>query len=392
MKVLMVIAQFYPIVGGAEKQAQLLAKKLMEKGVDVKIVTGWWRFKTPPREVVDGVHVTRNFSCWGMFGIKGLRFLGGLMYMVSLGIYLLAHKRDYDIIHVHQALYPAFVSALCGKELLHKPVIVKIASSGRTSDIRQLKRYPLGALQLKYLLKKMDCLVAVNRTGGDEFEEIGYAKSQIVHIPNGVIISSNMKNSYDQVKCVVATARLSEEKGIDVLLRAWSNVVQGNKGASLTIIGGGPLERVLKGLSQYLGIVESVKFVGVVKNVSQYLKNADLFVLPSRSEGVSNALLEAMSYGVPCIATNVGGNPEVLKMGRDQILPLGGYAVAKSGVLVNPDDTEGLSEAILYLIREGKVREEIGRGGRAFVQDNYSIDSIADRYITLYRRILEEKS
>ena len=387
----MVIAQFYPIVGGAEKQAQLLAMKLREKGVNVKVVTGWWRFNTPRREIIDGVHVFRNFSCWGMFGIKGLRFLGGLIYMFSLGIYLVIHRRDYDIIHVHQALYPAFVCALCGKELLHKPVIVKIASSGRTSDIRQLKRFPLGALQLKYLLKKMDCLVAVNKTGGDEFEEIGYARSQIVHIPNGVMISSTIKNSYDQVKCAVTTARLSEEKGIDVALRAWANVVQQNKGVHLIIIGGGPLERELKGLSQSLGIGESVKFIGTAQDVSQYLKDADLFVLPSRSEGVSNALLEAMSCGVPCIATNVGGNPEVLEIERHQILSLGGYAIAKNGVLVNPDDPKGLAEAIVYLIREGTIREEMGRRGRAFVQENYSIELIAQRYISLYQNLLEQK-
>jgi glycosyltransferase involved in cell wall biosynthesis len=391
MKVLMVISQFHPIIGGAEKQAQLLAKELIEKGIRVNIITGWWRFNTPPKEMIDGVQVLRNFSCWGMFGIKGIRTLGALTYMMTLGFYLLTHRRAYDIIHVHQALYPAFVSVLFGKELIHKPVLVKSASSGMTSDIKQLRRFPLGNLQLKYLLKNMDFLVALNKMSGEEFIEIGFPESQIVYIPNGVKILPENKVSYGRVISVLATARLSEEKGIDVLLKAWAIVSQQEKTLKLIILGSGPLESELKRLSQSLAITDSVGFPGMVHNVSKYLKETDLFVLPSRTEGVSNALLEAMSHGIPSIATNVGGNGQALGMDESKKIPLGGFLLAKHGVLINPDDAKGLSEAILYLIREGKVREEMGRGGRAFVQENYSIDLIADRYIALYRRMLEGK-
>jgi len=384
----MVISQFYPIIGGAEKQAQLLAKKLIEKGVDVNIVTGWWDLRTSRKEIIDGIRVFRNFSCWGMFGIKGIRIWGGLTYMVSLGIFLLVHIRDYDIIHVHQALYPAFISVLFGKKLLHKPVLVKGASSGRTSDIKQLKRFPLGNLQLKYLLKKMDYLVAVNKTSGGEFIEIGYPESQIVYIPNGVEVQLKGKANYGQVTRVHTTARLSREKGIDILLKAWANVLKQEKAIKLIILGDGPLESELKRLSQSLRITGSVDFTGMVHNVSKYLRETDLFVLPSRTEGVSNALLEAMSHGIPCIATNVGGNGEAFGMDEFKKVPPGEYIIAKNGVLVNPDDIKGLSEAILYLIREGGVREEMGRRCRIFIKENYSIDLIADRYIALYQRML----
>ena len=120
MKVLMVISQFSPIVGGTEKQAQLLAKTLIERGVHVDICTGWWNFGVPRQEVIDGIKVFRNFSCWKMFGIKGIRTLGVFIYMVSLGIYLMLSRKEYDIIHVHQVLYSAFVSVLIGKKFLKK--------------------------------------------------------------------------------------------------------------------------------------------------------------------------------------------------------------------------------------------------------------------------------
>jgi len=96
MKILMIISQFYPIIGGTEKQAQLLASALVEKRIDVNIVTGRWTFKTARREIINGVKVYRNFSCLGWFRKKEnrlIRLFGVLTYMASLGIYLLIHMQ-----------------------------------------------------------------------------------------------------------------------------------------------------------------------------------------------------------------------------------------------------------------------------------------------------------
>jgi glycosyltransferase involved in cell wall biosynthesis len=392
MRVLMVISQFHPIIGGAEKQAQLLAKHLKGKGITVTIVTGWWNLRTPRREMIDGVKVFRNFSCWGMFGPRAhrtIRLFGGFVYMMSLGVYLILHRREYDVIHVHQALYPAFVSVWVGKGILNKPVIVKAASSGMTSDIRQMKRFPMGDLQLRYILRKMDYLVTVSRAGGDEFRSIGYPSSRIVSIPNGVEIPVEENNIHDGIQQAIAIARFSKEKGIDVLIKAWVKVVQAEATLKLVLLGDGPGAIELRNLAKSLGISHSIEFKGMVGHVEEHLGNADLFILPSRAEGLSNALLEAMSYGIPCIATHVGGTAEVFGMNSDtKILP-GGYLIARNGVAVNPDDVKGLSEGILYLIRNKHAREEMGRKGRIFIRENYSIDLIAERYIGLYQRVLK---
>lgn len=393
MRILMVISQFHPLVGGAEKQAQLLAKKLIEKGVSMTLVTGWWKFGTPRKEFIDGIKIFRNFCAWGIFGLKrnrAIRMVGGLIYMMSLAVYLIFHRREYDIIHVHQSLYPAFLSILIGKKFLEKPVLVKSASSGRTSDIEFLKRLPFGRFQLNYLLKETDYLVAVSKATGTDFKEIGYPESRIVYIPNGVEIPTKGKTLYDRVINVLTTARLSEEKGVDVLLRALAIVVRQEKTLKLVVIGGGPLELELKRLAQSLGLVGSVDFMGMTRNVAQHLRSADIFVLPSRTEGLSNALLEAMSYGIPCIATNVGGNGELLG-GEDKEIRLGDYVIAKNGLLVNPDDVKGLSEAILYVIRNQRTGEEMGRRGRKFIEENFSIDLVADKYISLYQHMVEER-
>jgi len=310
--------------------------------------------------------------------------------MVTLAIHLFLHRAKYDIIHVHQVLYPAFISVLIGEKILKKPVVVKMASSGITSDIKQLKRFPSGSFQLKYIIRNMGCLVTVSNIGRHEFKEIGYPESKIIYIPNGVLIPTQGKKNTIQVRQVMTTTRLSIEKGIDFLLKAWAIVVREKKGLKLTVLGDGPLFYEMQELSRSLRIDKDVEFPGMVSNVEEYLGKTDLFILPSRTEGMSNALLEAMSYGIPCIATNVGGNGELLG-DEEKEIPLEGYLIAKNGILVNPDDVKGLAEAILYLIRNQKTREELGKKARKFIQENYSIDIIAEKYITLYQSLLDGK-
>jgi glycosyltransferase involved in cell wall biosynthesis len=392
MKVLMIISQFYPIIGGAEKQAQTLAKKLIEKGIDVNIVTGWWNFGTPRREIIDGIRVVRNFCCWGMWGIKGIRTLGRLIYMASLAIYLLIRKQEYDIIHVHQVLYPAFISTFIGKGILKKPVLVKMGCSGLTSDIKALQCFPLGGLQLKYLVKKMDYLITVNHQSIEEFRGLGYPIPRIQYIPNGVVLPVEGKLQYDQVLFVISTVRLDKQKGIDVLLKAWARVVTRENSLKLLILGRGPLESELENMSQTSGIGDSVKFLGEVIQVEEYLKKSDIFVLASRAEGMSNALLEAMSHGITCIATNISGNAELMGMENDRNIPKGDFIVVPNGLLIQPEDIEGLAKAILFLVKNQRERESLGRNGRKFVHNNYSIDLITDKYIELYQRMVGEKS
>lgn len=391
MRVLMVISQFYPIIGGAEKQAQLLAQKLIQKGIEVKVITGWWDFKMPRKEIIDGIEVHRNFSCWRMFGIKGIRTLGGLIYMFTLGLYLLIHRREYDIIHVHQILYPAFISVLVGKSILKKPVLAKNACSGLTSDIKYIKRFPFGNLQLKYLINHLDCLIAVNEEGIFEFKAIGYPETKIQHIPNGVSLFLEGKTKANGTLNVISTVRLDRQKGIDVLLRAWRKVVAQEKTLKLLILGQGPLELELKNLAKSLEIIDSVKFVGFVTNPEDYLRKSDIFVLPSRAEGMSNALLEAMCIGLSCVATNISGNKELISENAKQPVLLGEFVIEKNGILINPDDVEGLYKAILFLAGRKREREDIGRKGQEFIRKNYSIDLVADRYVALYKSILNQR-
>jgi glycosyltransferase involved in cell wall biosynthesis len=394
MNILMVISQFSPIIGGAERQAEILAQKLVEKGIRVTVLTGWWNRRSFKREVIHGVRVFRNFSTYGLISPKQnrtLRLLGVVTYMMSLGFHLLFHSREFDLIHVHQVLYPAFISILVGKKIMKKPVVAKVSCSGLTGDIVNLKRFPLGSFQLGYIVKGLDSLISVNREGIEEFRALGYPSDRIQNIPNGVGIPLR-HNFRDGAGVVVLTmVRLEKQKGIDVLLEAWSKAIGLEKDLKLSIVGQGSIEKVLRDLTEALKIKDSVEFTGEVRNGEYYLRQSDIFVLPSLAEGMSNALLEAMSFGLACVATKISGNAELLDESMETRIAKGGFEMTSRGILVNPEDTEGLSKAIVYLARHRELRETLGRNARKHIEENYSIDLIAEKYINLYHHILEGK-
>jgi len=392
MNILMVISQFSPIVGGVERQAEILAQKLVEKGIHVTVLTGLWNRRSLKREVVNGVFVFRNFSTSGLISSKQnrtFRLIGIVTYMMSLAFHLLSHAREFDLIHVHQVLYPAFISILIGKKVLKKPVIAKVSCSGLTSDIVNLKRFPLGSFQLGCIVKELDSVISVNQEGMNEFRALGYPNDKIKNIPNGVRIPSQ-QNVRDAAGVVVLTmVRLEKQKGIDVLLEAWSRTVGLERNLKLSIVGRGPHEDVLRDLAEELKVGDSVVFTGEVRNGESCLRQSDIFVLPSRAEGMSNALLEAMSLGLACVATNISGNLELLGEGAETRIAKGAFEVTSRGILVNPEDAEGLSKAIVCLARDRELRESLGGNARKHIEQYYSIDSIAERYIDLYRHLLQ---
>jgi len=115
--------------------------------------------------------------------------------------------------------------------------------------------------------------------------------------------------------------------------------------------------------------------LGQTENVGECLKASDVFVLPSRSEGLANALLEAMSTGLACIASTIPGMGDVIQHGQD-------------GLLVPPGEPERLADSIVALFEDSEKRSEFGRRARRNIIDEYSIDAVADKYASLYTRLL----
>ncbi|MCH8224043.1 MAG: glycosyltransferase family 4 protein [Chloroflexi bacterium] len=177
---------------------------------------------------------------------------------------------------------------------------------------------------------------------------------------------------------ILYAGRLSREKGIDVLLRAIAILPPDTReNVNVVVAGAGPADSELRSLSATLGLEEQVRFAGIVSPGPDLLAEydrADLFVLPSRIEGVPRALLEATARLLPVVATSVGGVPHLLRDGE-------------SGLIVPPDDPEAMADAIGRVIGDPTLARSLGNAGRKIAsansleaQQDIVIGSLSDAY------------
>lgn len=177
----------------------------------------------------------------------------------------------------------------------------------------------------------------------------------------------------------ITTCRLVPVKNLDRLISTFAKLVElfSQHPVELWIVGEGPMRDHLKSLSFELGITEKVKFLGFQENVYQFLKMADVFVLPSLSEGSSVSLVEAMSIGLPSIATKVGGTGEIL-------------GESHSGILVDPLDEASIVDAMSFFVTlsDNQIKE---MGKRAIIEANrFSVDEYLERLLEIYSDKIEK--
>ncbi len=176
--------------------------------------------------------------------------------------------------------------------------------------------------------------------------------------------------------CLIAVGRLVPVKDHALLIRAFARATQGMKErVRLYVVGDGPLRNELERLARELGVADRVVLPGRRDDVPALLRAADVFVLPSKSEGMSNTLLEAMSTGLCCVATDVGGNPELVSHGEN-------------GLLVPPEDERALASALMRVVRHPEVRMTLGCAARKFVEERHSLDAMMRGYGRLYLELL----
>lgn len=418
LKILMVIAVFYPYTGGAEKQVQKLATELVKKGKDVTVVTGRWDNNLKKLEEAGGFKIIRNFASFDFrkkekintdksffysgslrrkSKLKSIKIilrkilvrLSVYIYQASLFFFLISQRKNYDVIHVHQVLYPAFISTLCAR-ILKKPVIAKVGSSGFNSDINQMKNFPEGKMQLRYILKNINRIICTSSIMVDEFIKEGMDSNKIILIRNGVNIV-DFNRIYETCETLVTMGRFIKSKNLDVLITAFSKMVNDtDRELKLILIGDGPEKDNIKSLIKKLRRGKSIILTGMVDNPEKFLKESDLFVFPSLIEGLSNSLIEAMSLKLPCIVSNIPGNIEVLRGNdSDYVIKEGEFKVSKCGIFFNPSDIEGLVNAVKYVMNNPGVRKKLGESAYRKILTEYNIEKIADRYLKLYREVLK---
>lgn len=377
-RVLMIVRLFDPWKGGMERQAHTLARALVRSDHEVRILTGRWFRGTQRRQTYDGVDVVRHGALLDGLGIRGLRRVAAVVYMITLLTALFRCRRTYDVIHVHGLSYHTYVAVRFGKQF-GKPVVVKLANSGRASDILKMKTGQ-HLFFSRYLLPtalKADRFVALNDIIREELAAEGVPPERIVEIPNGVSVPEEPPASAKTVseRVVAYVGRLHEQKAVDVLIRGFVALPGPMKEKTrLRIIGDGPARPDLEALVEKLSNNGEVEFVGEVSDIDQSLRQADLVVLPSLAEGMSNTLLEAMARGVPVVASDIPANAVLVKSGEN-------------GWLFPASDWKSLAALLVTVLVDGDLLQEVGAHARRQVAERYGIDRVALRYSELYRDV-----
>ena len=381
-RLVMLSARFKPVVGGTEKQALALAKQLQKNGLAIQVLTA--RLKGLPKtESVEGVPVRRLFSA-------GAGSLGTWSFMISSFIYLVAKRKNYDLIQVFLAGSPAISAALAGK-LIGKKVALKLGGAGSTGDVGTSTRTAIGRHKLGFIKRWIDVFIVPTGEIKNELEAQGFSGSKIYQIPNGVDIdlfkpagSSEKQELRRELglpgeKIVTYAGRLEAGKGVETLLAGWENVSQKFPQAHLLILGDGRLKYDLKASLYGKTYRDGVLMPGQVEDITKYLRSSDVFVLPSMAEGMSNALLEAASCGLALVATAIGGTTELIVHGRN-------------GLLVPAGDAQALADQIVLLLGNEQEMVTLGQTARQDVTNSYSLNTIAGKYADLYENIAEGKN
>jgi len=217
-------------------------------------------------------------------------------------------------------------------------------------------------------------------------DRLGIAEKRVEVIYNGVAQAQTVTDEETQ-KCKAeigisglypvlgVVGSLYPVKGHRFLLEAMPEILRRWPQAVLLVIGRGELEFALKERAEQLAIGAHIHFLGMRQDVPRLLSVLDAFVLPSLSEGLSLALLEAMASGKPVVATRVGGNPELIDHGR-------------TGFLVQPEDAKDLAANLVKLLSDPGMMQEFGRQGAERVRQHFSMGQMVDRYRDLYARSL----
>lgn len=372
LRIAYVLSHFHPHASGAERQALAQGRELVRRGHRVRVIT-----RAIPGhdddETIEGVVVHR----WVRTSAAGPLF--GLSFVAGVARALRRLRGEIDLIHTHQGLWEAISTGLARPLIRPRPTLIQPASSGYYGEAEELMRTK-GAAVLQRLILRNTAFAAISGDIERQWLDLGVPPGRMIRMASGVDDRhfrpgpSSLPTLPIGRPRVVFTGRLHPQKDLDLLVDIWPEVARQTR-AHLVLIGAGPDRDRLATRAADLGVADSVHFAGSLPDPAEAIRGADLFVLPSVAEGMSNSLLEAMATGLPCLASDIGGN-------RDLITP------GSTGWLAPPKDRPAWTRAIVEILRDPGLATEVGGRARALVEQQYSLTRIVDRYVALYRRMM----
>ncbi|GMQ78721.1 MAG: hypothetical protein BMS9Abin02_1254 [Anaerolineae bacterium] len=370
---ILVVSNIPPFVkGGAETQARFLAERFAERGHYV-VVLG--NNVQSDKIGYRGKEIrTQNIPALGW--AKSLR---AISYVVSLSVYILWHRRRFDVIYCRFVREAALTISML-KSLI--PLSIRLVSctacAGDMGDAAYVRRLPFSKCIISILNRHCDVINNISPATAEEFIVLGISRDRLRYIPNGIqVANSCIKKAQNPTRAFVYLGRLTRQKGLLYLLKAFNRVKRAGYRCSLHIIGDGPDRNFLEDVVRELELVDYVTFHGHIDNdqIAGALGRYDIMVMPSLYEGFCTAVIEAMNVGLPVIVTRSGG-PEYFV---DDVI----------GRVCDSGSVNKLAESMIELLM--KDDEELlgmGRAAHERVRKKFDIERVADEYIELFRLLL----
>lgn len=362
------------VVGGAEMQTWRLARQWKASGHQVHIAG-----HRIPTGTCDDIE---------LFNLPVIRRTGrlvrGISFFAALAFFLVRRRSAYDLIYCRflgeAALSVAFLKQL---SLVNLPLVAVPASAGDegNADAALLRSLPATTILVSLLNRHCDCINYITPGVERSMEQIGIRPKIKAFVPNGVTIRQySAQGPQEKIYRLVFVGRLVYQKGIDLLFLCLRKLIDKGFYFHLTLVGDGEMREALEKLALDLGISRYVCFLGRQSQdvVIRELKKAHFFVLPSRYEGLSNAALEALSCGLPCLLSRCGG--------------LDTFLTKDAGWVFDPCDTVEMESALAEALQVTPERwHAMSQACRELVRTKFSLDVVASKNISLFEEIVNKK-
>ena len=374
MRILILNSEYPPIGGGAGNASAHIAARLERMGHVVTVITS--RFGTlPHREQTGDLTIVR---------VAGLRRRQDRSTPLEQVLFLLSASfaclRLVPQLKPHATLaffgLPSGAVAWLMKRIYGMPYVVSLRGGDvpgfRPYDFRIYHRMIAPFLRIIW---KQAAAVVANSKGLRKLALAFDSRFEIPVIPNGIDLDYYQTPDRDwSVPRLLSVGRLVHQKGLDLAMRALGGLKEVDW--EWCIAGDGPEMQALQTLARQLGLADRVKFLGWQsrEELVQTYQQTNVFLFPSRHEGMPNAVLEAMASGMPVIASCIAGNDELVVNGQ-------------TGYLVPSEDIEALQTALKKLLNDSALRREMGGAARRLAQESYSWESTARQYAHLLEKV-----
>ena len=360
MRILYIIGQLSR--GGAEQQLYYLLSQLPEPATVLSLSSGGY-WAEPIRQLGhDVIELKRTKS------VEFKRLFATAKIIKEIRP---------DIIHIFLDGVSALYARLVGFGFNNSKLVV----GERNLPVHYPKLY---RLLLPYLNRRVSLLVPNSMKALMYYQGHKYINpNRLIYIPNAIDINfAAMKHKDDYLEreisgkyLIVGTvARITYQKNPTLFIRVAAAVHREMPDVRFWMVGDGDLRGECESLIKELKLEKIVKMWGLQENVAGFLKDMDIFTLFSRYEGTPNALLEAMTAGLPCVVTDAGDSGDIVK-------------AAECGLVADANDITGLSRTVLELLKDSDLRIKYGQAGWEYIMQNHTVSEMSAKYLNIYNEL-----